>query len=89
MSEEKQIKKMARDLCHLDLPCDLCVANGDCKAMTYARRAYEKDYRKQSEVVDGFIKAMIDRFGINPFDRMNFDVRDLVELGKKYTEEQS
>lgn len=50
MSREKQIEEMARDLCHLDLPCDLCVAKGDCKAMTYARRAYEKDYRKQSDV---------------------------------------
>ena len=43
-------------------------------------------WRKASEVVDEFIKLMIDRFGVNPYDRMNFDVRDLVELKNKYTE---
>lgn len=47
----------------------------------------EHGWRKASEVVDEFIKLMIDSFGVNQHDRMNFDVRDLVELKKKYTED--
>ena len=43
----------------------------------------ERSETKQ-EVVDEFISLMIDSFGVNPYDRMNFDVRDLVELKKKY-----
>jgi hypothetical protein len=42
---------------------------------------------KASDVVDEFIKLMIDNFGVNPYDRMNFDVRDLVELKNKYESE--
>lgn len=36
------------------------------------------------KILDEFIRLMIDNFGVNPYDRMNFDVRDLVELKKKY-----
>ena len=43
----------------------------------------ERSETKQ-EVVDEFISLMIDSFGVNPYDRMNFDVRDLAELKKKY-----
>ena len=36
------------------------------------------------KILDEFIRLMIDSFGVNPYDRMNFDVRDLVELKKKW-----
>ena len=51
MSKEKQIEKMAWDLC--DIPkhpsiksCEQC-GNKHCHAMYYAERAYNADYRKQ------------------------------------------
>lgn len=56
---EKQIYKMARDICHLNISCDECAMLAKqidlskeryCKAMQYAKRAYEKEWRKQSEV---------------------------------------
>lgn len=53
MSKDKQIEKMAWDIC--DIPkhpsiksCEQC-GNKHCHAMYYAERAYNKDYRKQSE----------------------------------------
>ena len=52
MSREKQINKMAKELCHAqqchikDEPTE-CYHG--CKAYIYAERAYDKDYRKQSE----------------------------------------
>ncbi len=56
MSKEKQIEEMAWDLC--DIPkhpsiksCEQC-GNKRCHAMYYAERAYNKDYRKQSEGCD-------------------------------------
>ena len=55
MSKE-QIEEMARDICHLTVSCEECTMLASkthqtkeqyCKAMTYANRAYAKDYRKQ------------------------------------------
>ena len=57
---EKKIEEMARDICHLNVSCDECTMLAKqmgqskeryCKAMQYAKRAYEKGWRKQ-EVVD-------------------------------------
>ena len=56
MSREKQIEEMARDICHLTVSCEECTMLASktnqtkeqyCKAMTYAKRAYAKCYRKQ------------------------------------------
>lgn len=48
---ETEIKKMARDICHLPRRCEECeipkINKGDCQARTYAKRAYEKGWRKQ------------------------------------------
>ena len=53
-----QIEEMAKDICHLNVSCDECTMLAKqmgqskeryCKAMQYAKRAYEKGYRKQSE----------------------------------------
>lgn len=54
MSKEKQIDEMAWDMC--DIPkhpsitsCEKCNCHGKCQPMYYATRAYNTDYRKQSE----------------------------------------
>lgn len=52
------IDEMARDICHLNVSCDECAMLAKqtgqskeryCKAMQYAKRAYEKGWHKQSE----------------------------------------
>ena len=48
---DKQIEEIAHDICHLDRTCDLCMTSFECKAMVYAKRFYDKGYRKASEVV--------------------------------------
>lgn len=48
MSEEKQIKKMAEDICRVKHNCnDVCNPINTCNALKYARRAYEAGYRQQ------------------------------------------
>lgn len=54
--KETEIKQMARDICLLPRICENCeipkINKGDCQARVYARRAYEKGWRKQ-EVRNG------------------------------------
>lgn len=40
------IKKMAKDVCHLDRNCDDCNMAYECKAMNFATRFYDAHYRK-------------------------------------------
>lgn len=63
----KKIMEMARDICHLNVSCDECTMFAKqmgqskeryCKAMQYAKRAYEKGYRKQSEVIEEYRKKV-------------------------------
>jgi hypothetical protein len=55
---KEQIEKLARDICHLNVSCDECTMLAKqtgqskeryCKAMQYAKRAYEKGWRKHGE----------------------------------------
>ena len=50
---ETEIKKMARDICLLPCACDHChiqrTNKGNCQARTYAKRAYEKGWRKEAD----------------------------------------
>ena len=97
MNKEKQIEEMAKDLqeTHDYEGCEAWHCGGCeyekygknyfCSSIKQAEKMTTKGYRKASEVVDEFIKAMIDEFGVNQWDRMNIDVRDLAELKKKYT----
>lgn len=63
MNRDKQIEKMAKDLCHTDtceikkigIPC-----NHRCKAHIYATRAIDKGYRKASEVAREIIQDIIE-----------------------------
>lgn len=54
----EQIEGMSRDICPLNVPCEECTMlakqmgqskNQYCKPLQYAKRAYEKGWRKQSE----------------------------------------
>lgn len=61
IEQEKQIEQiegMSRDICPLNVPCEECTMlakqmgqskNQYCKPLQYAKRAYEKGWRKQSE----------------------------------------
>ncbi len=47
------IEQMARDICLLPKRCENCeipkINKGNCQARTYAKRAYEKGWRKVAE----------------------------------------
>ena len=66
MSKEKQIEEMAWDLCDIPMhpsvhSCKEC-GGKHCHAQYYAERAYNAGYRKQSEVIDDFVKRLFDAF---------------------------
>ena len=90
MSRDKQIEEMAHDICHLDRTCDLCMTSFECKAMIYAKRFYDKGYRKASEVAREIFEE-IDKRGNpdypTPIGSYTI-IRNAVfaELKKKYTE---
>ena len=47
----KQIEEMAKDICLVKGGCDdVCDPIEDCRAFKYSQRAYEKGYRKASDV---------------------------------------
>lgn len=58
--EQKQIEEMVRDVCKLGISCNDCNAQGECVAEKYALRFYNAGYRKQSEVIDEFVKMLKD-----------------------------
>ena len=101
MKREKQIEEMAKTVCHLDRTCDECMTSFECKAMIYAKRFYDKGYRKASEVardiVDDFDKELhklADRYheqGKIEYFTLCEIIYQLViaELKKKYTEKEN
>lgn len=69
MDREKQIEKMAREMCHLSAECKTCqICNeryhGDdydlCYFKCVAKEIINHGYRKQSEVIDEFVKKLKD-----------------------------
>lgn len=69
MKDQKQIEKMAKDICHART-CEIKKNDGacykNCKAFIYAFRAVNAGYRKQSEgewivcgMFDDFLKCSI------------------------------
>ena len=88
MSREIELKRMAKDICHLDRPCDLCMMSFECKAMTYAERFYNTGYRKASEVAGEIFEEIGEL--VNEYLDGRIYTHDfctyLAELKKKYTE---
>ena len=63
MSKDKKIEKMARDICCVKQNCnDVCHPINSCRALKYAERFYNAGYRKQSDVIDDFVKRLLDAF---------------------------
>lgn len=68
MSREKQINEMAREMCHLSAECKTCQicneryhGDGDlCYFQCVAKEIVNRGYRKQSEVIDEFVKMLKD-----------------------------
>lgn len=58
----KQIEEMAKDICLVKGGCDdVCNPIEDCRAFKYSRRAYEKGYRKASEVAREVIDNILSK----------------------------
>ena len=90
MDREKQMDKMAKDLCHLQT----CEAKKDgnncykyCKAYIYAFRACNAGYRKQSEVAMEIIGEILLNHTPDIDGFFTMHETELAELKKKYTEQ--
>lgn len=59
MSKEKQIEEMAKILCKGG--CEKCL-KALCADYYKAEDLYNAGYRKQSEVIDEFVKRLLDAF---------------------------
>ena len=68
MDREKQIEKIAREMCHLSAECKTCqICNeryhGDddfCYFQCVAKEIINHGFRKQNEVIDEFVKKLKD-----------------------------
>ena len=84
MNKDKQIEKMAKDFCALNMPCEEChLYKNRCHAKKYATRAYNAGYRKSADVAREIFEE-IDKLHLhvtNEFDLIRYE-----ELKKKYTE---
>lgn len=90
MDKEKQIDKMARDMCGLGRDCHGCTSSMSyvCKAKKYAERAVDKGYSKKSDVAREIFEEIERTFkGL-----LKGDISDILKLlstlKKKYAEEQ-
>lgn len=69
MSKDKRIREMAKDICpHIHSCNNVCVPTDECVAFGCAKRMYEKDYRKKTDVVNK-IKTLIHNNTIYPSTR--------------------
>ena len=59
MDREKQIGEIGKIICGMENGCDGCMWNKTrCNERNYAEEIYKAGYRKQSEVVDEFVKRL-------------------------------
>ena len=99
MQREKQIEKMAREMCHLSVVCKTCqICNeryhdGDddlCYFQCVAKEIINHGFRKQRKVVKEIfeeIDNIIYNLRNSPFYSSSDAVDELTELKKKYTGE--
>ena len=91
---EKQIKELAKDIClapqNTNYSCkSMCKEQGSCAyCIVMAESLYNAGYRKQSEVIDEFVKRLIDAFPeANPnhrspclyYDEYRYIIEELAE----------
>ena len=91
MDREKQIGEIGKIICGMENGCDGCMWNKTrCNERNYAEEIYKAGYRKQSEVVDEFVKRLKEEpiklslplFGLSTKDETETPFNDIV-LGMK------
>lgn len=65
-TEQEQIEEMAKEMylncfCSHD-HCETCHFVKKCNQNHFAKNAYNMSYRKASDVIDGFVERLLDRF---------------------------
>ena len=87
MSREKQIEEIGKIICGMENGCDGCMWNkACCNERNYAEEIYEAGYRKQSEVVDEFVKRLKEEpirlslplFGLSTKDEIEEHFNDIM-----------
>lgn len=93
MSRDEQIEKFAKDIC-VECPFIKCVPCKICHSWIYAEEAFDKGYRKATEVIDEVVELLEE---LKDDYRLDEDVRaacgvryamiKVDELKKKYESE--
>lgn len=87
MSREKQIEEIGKIICGMENGCDGCMRNkARCNERNYAEEIYKAGYRKQSEVVDEFVKRLKEEpiklslplFGLSTKDEIEEHFNDIM-----------
>lgn len=91
MDREKQIEELGKILCGMKNGCDKCMWNKvRCNERNDAEKIYKEGYRKQSEVVDEFVKRLketpirlsLPLFGLSTKDEIEAHFDDIMlEVG--------
>ena len=91
MPREKQIEELGKILCGMKNGCDGCMWDKvHCNEKNYAEEIYKAGYRKQSEVVDEFVKRLketpiklsLPLFGLSTKDEIEAHFDDIMlEVG--------
>ena len=87
MDREKQIGEIGKIICGMKNGCDRCMWNKTrCNERNYAEEIYKAGYRKQSEVVDEFVKRLKEEpiklslplFGLSTKDEIEEHFNDIM-----------
>ena len=87
MDREKQIGEIGKIICGMENGCDGCMWNKTrCNERNYAEEIYKAGYRKQSEVVDEFVKRLKEEpiklslplFGLSTKDEIEEHFNDIM-----------
>ena len=59
MDREKQIEEIGKIVCGMENGCDGCMWNkARCNERNYAEEIYKAGYRKQSDIINEFVKRL-------------------------------
>ena len=87
MDREKQIGEIGKIICGMENGCDGCMWNKTrCNERNYVEEIYKAGYRKQSEVVDEFVKRLKEEpiklslplFGLSTKDEIEEHFNDIM-----------
>ena len=87
MDREKQIEEIGKIVCGMENGCDGCMWNkARCNERNYAEEIYKAGYRKQSDIINEFVKRLKEEpiklslplFGLSTKDEIEEHFNDIM-----------